>query len=441
MRKKLSVFILFTMCLSLLLCGCTSEEDKAKVYYLNFKPEVAGIWEEIAEKYTEETGVEMKVLTAESGIYEQTLKAEAGKKDCPTLFQINGPIGYQEWKKFCVDLKDTGLYDMLLDKNLAVESEGGIYGIPYVVEGYGIIYNDDIMKKYFALPNKSVSISDAREINNFETLKAVVEDMTKHKSELGIDGVFASTSLGSGEDWRWTTHLANLPIYYEYTDKGISNSDTIDFSYQQNFKNIFDLYINNSCSGVNELAKKTVANSMEEFATGKVAMVQNGNWAWSQISGVEGNIVKEDDVKFLPIYTGVSGEENQGLCIGTENYFCVNSKVSEKNQKATIDFIKWLFTSDTGKDYVTNKLGFIAPFNTFSDEEKPKDPLAREVLSYMANDKLTTVQWNFTAFPSVGFKDNLGSNLLKYANNEVNWKHLLEDAKADWASNKGGAKE
>ena len=90
---------------------------------------------------------------------------------------------------------------------------------------------------------------------------------------------------------------------------------------------------------------------------------------------------------------------------------------------------------------MTNKLGFIAPFNTFSDEEKPKDPLAREVLSYMANDKLTTVQWNFTAFPSVGFKDNLGSNLLKYANNEVNWKHLLEDAKADWASNKGGAKE
>ena len=150
------------MCLSLLLCGCTSEEDKAKVYYLNFKPEVAGIWEEIAEKYTEETGVEMKVLTAASGIYEQTLKAEVGKKDCPTLFQINGPIGYQEWKKFCVDLKDTGLYDMLLDKNLAVESEGGVYGIPYVVEGYGIIYNDDIMKKYFALPDKSVSISDAK---------------------------------------------------------------------------------------------------------------------------------------------------------------------------------------------------------------------------------------------------------------------------------------
>ena len=293
-----------------MLSGCGGQKDKGSVYYLNFKPEAADTWEEIAKAYTEETGVEVKVLTSASGNYEQTLKAEIAKREMPTIFQINGPVGYETWKNYCENLKDSELYSWLLDKEMAVTGEdGGVYGIPYVVEGYGIIYNDAIMKKYFALPDKAVSISSTEEIKNFDTLKAVAEDMTKHKEKLGIEGVFASTSFSSGEDWRWQTHLANLPVYYEFRDKGISDSDTLDFTYEQNYHNIFDLYTDYSCTEKTALARKTVNDSMEEFALGKVAMVQNGNWAWGQISSIEGNVVTEDDVKFLPIYTGVSGED------------------------------------------------------------------------------------------------------------------------------------
>lgn len=185
----------------------------------------------------------------------------------------------------------------------------------HVVEGYGIIYNDAIMQKYFALPKRATNVSSMEEINSFDKLKAVVEDMTAHKTELGIEGVFASTSFSSGEDWRWQTHLANLPVYYEFMDKGISDSDTLDFTYAEQYRNIFDLYIHNSCTPQNALASKTVNDSMQEFALGKVAMVQNGNWAWGQISATEGNVVKAEDVHFLPIYTGVKGEESQGLLL------------------------------------------------------------------------------------------------------------------------------
>ena len=356
--------ICFLFAFSLLLSGCTEKKEEASVYYLNFKPEAAKTWEAIAEAYTAETGIEVKVLTAASGNYEQTLKAEIAKRDAPTLFQINGPVSYSTWKYYCMDLSDTNLYSWLLDKSLAVQDEQGVYGIPYVVEGYGIIYNNAIMEKYFSLSSRSTSYSSMEEINNFNKLKAVVEDMTKHKSELGIEGVFASTSFSSGEDWRWQTHLANLPIYYEFNDKGISDSDTIDFTYSDNFKNIFDLYIDNSCTPKTGLASKTVNDSMAEFALGKVAMVQNGNWAWNQVSSTEGNVVKEEDIRFLPIYTGMSGEENQGLCTGTENYICVNSMASEEDKQVSIDFIEWVYSSDIGKDYVTNSLGFISPFNT-----------------------------------------------------------------------------
>ena len=135
------------------------------------------------------------------------------------LFQINGPVGYAAWKDYTADLKDTELYKHLSDKTMAVTDGDGVYGIPYVVEGYGIIYNNAIMTKYFALDGAKAKSMD--EINNFATLKEVVEDMTAKKDQLGIKGVFSSTSLKPGEDWRWQTHLANVPVFYEFRDNKV----------------------------------------------------------------------------------------------------------------------------------------------------------------------------------------------------------------------------
>ena len=298
------------------------------------------------------------------------------------------------------------------------------------------------MEKYFALKDKAVSISKAEEITSFKLLKEVAEDMTKHKKELGIDGVFASTSMSGGEQWRWTTHLLNMPVYYEMKDKSDDsaittayNAKTIDFKYSDNFKNIFDLYINNSTTEKGLLSGKSVENSMSEFALGKAAMVQNGNWAWDQISKVSGNTVKADDIKYLPIYIGVDGEEKQGLCIGTENYLAINKNASEEKQKASVEFLEWLFSSDTGKDYVVNKLKFISPFNTFKDNEKPNDPLAKEILKWMESDK-TTVEWVFNSFPGLDFKDNVGSALLEYVQGSKTWDDVKKTTVDSWAAAK-----
>lgn len=417
--------------------------DAESIYFLNFKPEIAEVYEKIAQDYEAETGVKVKVVTAASGTYETTLKSEIAKTEAPTIFQINGPVGYEAWADYTLDLKDTKLYDYLSDKSLAVSSGDGVYGIPYVVEGYGIIYNNAIMEKYFALEDKAVSISSMDEVNNFETLKAVTEDMTAKKDQLGIQGVFASTSLGAGEQWRWQTHLANLPLYYEFNDNpsfdntvlaGLA-ADEIEFKYGDNFKNIFDLYINNSSTPGPLLGGKSVGDSMAEFALGQVAMVQNGNWAWSQINEVDGNVVNAEDIKFLPIYTGVDGEEKQGLCIGTENYFAINNKVSAEKQQASIAFLEWLFSSDVGKGYVTNELGFIAPFNTFNDNQKPEDPLAKEVLRWMEED-VTSVAWTFAAFPSEDFKNYFGDALLEYAQGNNEWSEVESVVTDSWKAEK-----
>ncbi len=435
MKKIIALIMSVVIMFSAVSCA-GKKEDAVTVRFLNFKPEVASVYSEIAQAYKTETGIELIVDTAANNTYESTLAARMGTAEAPTIFQINGPRGFANWSDYCRDLKDTELYKHLTDKSIAVTKDGAVYGIPYLVEGYGIIYNEAITDKYFELDSKDTDFSSMDEINNFEKLSALVTDMQKNKEALGIKGVFAATSLKSGEDWRWQTHLANLPIYYEFKNNNIDLSSdatkNILFEYAKNYKNIFDLYLNNSTTDPKVLGSKIGDESMAEFALGQCAMVQNGNWAWSQISGIKDNTVKEDDIKFLPIYTGVEGEEKQGLCIGTENYICINAKASDAEQKAAEDFLYWLFSSETGKKFVTEKLDFIAPFDTFEDDEIPSDPLAKQVIEWSKKADVESVPWNFTLFPSQNFKNDFGAALLQYAQGTKNWQDVVSLVVDKW---------
>lgn len=444
--KKHFAFIIAAIAASSALTGCggdTSSSDSsdeagktATVRFLNFKPEIATAYEEIVKTYKEETGNTVIVETAANNTYEQTLSAKMATSEAPAIFQVNGPRGYSNWKDYCADLTGTELYQHLTDKNSALSFDGKCYGIPYTVEGYGIIYNKEITDRYFALESKTTSFESMEDINDFEKLKALAEDMQTNKDALGIKGVFASTSLKPGDDWRWQTHLANIPIYYEFKNNNVDlSSDAtkeITFEYCDNFKNIFDLYINNSTVDRKMLGSKITDESMAEFALGECAMVQNGNWAWSQINGIAGNTVTAENIKYLPIYTGVPGEEDQGLCIGTENFLCINSQADETVQKGAADFLFWLYSSDSGKNYVTNSLGFIAPFDTFADAEKPDDPLTREVLEWSANAEKNNIPWNFTLFPSQTFKEDFGSALLQYAQGSADWDSVKNTVISSW---------
>ncbi|MCI7551470.1 MAG: ABC transporter substrate-binding protein [Actinomycetaceae bacterium] len=422
------------------LAACSDSSNKAddegNVYFLNWKPEQEEAFKQIAQEYTDSTGVDVKVVTAASGTYEQTLKSEISKSEAPTLFQINGPVGLQSWQKYAADLSDTEFAKALNDPNLALVGEDSkIYGVPLAVEGYGIIYNEEIFDAYFAMDGAKATSMD--EINNFAKLKEVADDMQAKKADLGLDGVFASTSLATGEDWRWQTHLANYPVYYEYRDKGVTDEAAVTLDYSENFKNIFDLYLTNSTIEPTLAPSKTVTDSMAEFAQGKAAMVQNGNWAWSQIKDVAGNVVKEDKIKFLPIYTGVDGEETSGIAVGTEAFMAVNAQASEADQKATVDFINWLFLDDAGKKHVVEDLGFIAPFNNYTNADTPADPLAKEVAAYMNDAEKQVVPWVFTTFPSQKFKEDLGQALGQYAAGNMEWDQVKSTFVDGWAAEKG----
>ncbi len=398
-------------------CGSSfsSSDSEGKVYYLNFKPEANDAWQALAKKYTEETGVEVKVQTAASGTYEQTLKSEIAKSEAPTLFQVNGPVGYQNWKSYTADMSDTEPYSQLIDQSVALKDGDKVVGVPYAMETYGLIYNKDILNKYIATDGAKIKSVD--EIDNFDTLKAVADDMQSKKDELGIQGAFTSAGFDSSSDWRFKTHLANLPLYYEFKEDNITEQPaTIKGTYLPEYKQIFDLYLKDSTTEPTQLSSKTGDDATSEFSLGEAAFYQNGTWAWSDLSK---NGMEADSLGMIPIYIGAEGEENQGLATGSENYWCINDKASDADKQATKDFLKWVITDEAGIESLSSDMGLTTPFKSFSDVESD-NPLIQAAVEDQNSGK-TAVSWNFTMMPSEEWKNQLGSALLEYAQGTGDW--------------------
>ncbi len=413
--KKLFALVL-ALALALSLAAVASAEETGSIYYLNFKPEVAEKWEALAAAYTAETGVEMTVVTAASGTYEDTLKSEIAKTEAPTLFQVNGPVGLNTWKDYCYDMSGSDFYGELTSDAFALKDGDAVLGIAYLTESYGLITNTALLEK------AGYTVDD---ITNFETLKAVVEDITARKDELGFSA-FTSAGMDSSSDWRFKTHLANMPIYYEYLADGITSTEAIKGTYLDNYKAIWDLYINNATCEPAMLAAKTGSDAEAEFQLEEAVFFQNGDWEYGAVS----EYIPDENLTMLPIYIGVEGEENQGLCTGTENFLCVNKNASEADIQATLDFLYWLVTSETGTTTLADEMGFDIPFKAAKESTNYFKQVAAETV---AAGK-TPVTWNFTTMPSETWKDGVGKALTDYAQGTGDWDAVVTAFVDGWAT-------
>ena len=406
MKKIIALALALVLCVALATAACA----EASVYYLNFKPEQDAQWQELAKVYTEKTGVPVTVVTAASGEYETTLMSEIEKSDAPTLFQVNGPVGLANWTDYCYDLAGTDLVKHLTSDAFALKEGDAVKGVAYVVETYGIIANTKLLEK------AGYTVAD---ITNFESLKKVAEDIQARKAELGLDGAFTSAGMDGSSDWRFKTHLANMPIYYEYKADGIGTTGAIKGTYLDNYKAIWDLYITDATCEPALLASKTGNDAVAEFVGEKAVFYQNGTWAWNDVKDLGA-----ENLTMLPIYIGVEGEENQGLCTGTENYWCVNGEADQEDIDATIAFLEWVITSDEGRKSMSQDMGFVVPFDTFTGEYASANPLVAVDAALTAEGK-TPVSWNFPTMPSEEWKNGVGSALTAYAAGSGDWNGVV----------------
>ena len=434
MKKALTLLLTLAMTLSLAACGAKKEEAPAasapaasapatetgSVYYLNFKPEADQAWQDLAAKYTAETGVEVKVVTAAGGNYSDTLTAEMAKDAAPTLFQCGNMQGLKDWGDYCIDFTGTKVLDEMTtsDFNL-VDEAGAVKAIGYCYEAFGIIVNTALLEQ------AGYTLAD---ITNFETLKAVAEDIHARSAELGFDA-FSSAGLDGSSSWRFSGHLANMPLFYEFRDDGVTAQPaTITGAYLDNYRNIWDLYINNASIATTSLPTATGDMSSGEFKEGKAVFYQNGTWEFAGL--VEAGIPAEN-LAMIPIYCGVEGEEAAGLACGTENCWAVNAKASQADIDATLDFIYWVVTSEEGTAMMAKEFGPI-PFKNAAESE---NVFFNDANEYMANGNYT-VTWAFNHTPNVdSWRATVVTALAAYSadQTDANWDAVKSAFVDGWA--------
>ena len=424
MKKVLALILAVVMCIGVF-ASCTGNngddtttDAKGRVYWLNFKPESDATLQEVAKMYTDKTGIEVKVVTAASGSYNQTLIAEMDKSEAPTMFVIGNQAAVKEWGDYAVDLKDSAIAKELnTDAYNLYDENGKLVSIGYCYECYGIIVNPDLIE---AAGHKM------EDIKNFEGLKEVAEDIHARAAELGFDA-FSASDMDSSSSWRFTGHMANLEYYYESRDAGGWKEcpPSITGKYMENFKNLYDLCINNSLTPATDLATGG-HDAQAQFTSGKAAFYVNGSWEYSAVAE------KVPNATMIPYYCGVEGEEKAGLNCGTENYWAINSKVSEADQKATMDFMVWCVTDPDASRKLVDTFG-VMPYKKAAESTNGFLAAANK---YSA-DGCYVMDWATNYQPNVDtYRAGLVSALNAYNSDQsdANWESVRVAFVDGWAA-------
>ena len=439
MKKIIALVLCLVMVFALCACGesntattapaadtateAPAEEPAAagSVYYLNFKPESDEAWQALAETYTKQTGVPVTVVTAASGTYDQTLTSEMDKSEAPTMFQVGNQGAVDTWGEYCLDLTGTDVYNEMTTHAFdQVGDDGFTYSIGYCYECYGIIVNKALLEQ----AGHSID-----EIKDFESLKAVADDIHARAGELGFDA-FSSAGLDGSSSWRFSGHLANMPLYYEFRDDGITaQPETIKGTYLDNFKMVWDLYTTDSATTGADLLTSTGDASEAEFGEGKAVFFQNGSWEYASLIGEKFNM-DPANLQMIPIYCGVEGETDAGLCSGTENCWAVNCEADEEDIQATLDFMKWVVTSDEGTTMLAEEFG-PCPFKS---AKTPENVFFADAAN-LTNEGKYVVTWAFNFTPAVddwraGVVDALG----QYTAGTGDWDAVVSAFVDGWAT-------
>ena len=418
MKKFLAMLLAVAMVLSMAVMA--SAEETGSVYYLNFKPEFDGALQELAATYTAKTGVEVKVVTAASGQYSDTLTAEMAKSSAPTIFNIGNMAGLNDWDDYALDLTDTAIAAELTTNDFNLyNANGELKALGHCYESFGIIVNTELLEK----AGHSVD-----EIVDFASLKAVADDIHARADELGFDA-FSAAGLDGSSSWRFSGHLANMPLFYEFRDDGVTEQPaTITGAYLDNFKNIWDLYITDSAADPTTLSTSTGDESKAQFVEGKAAFYQNGTWEYAGL--IEAGMT-DDQLTMIPIYCGVEGEEQAGLCSGTENCWAINATASEADIQASIDFLVWLVTDPDASATYVEQLGAV-PFKNCPDSTNKFIVDGNKLLS----EGKYAVTWAFNYTPNVdSWRATVVTALAAYSadQTDANWDAVVSAFVDGWA--------
>ncbi|GGA71487.1 sugar ABC transporter substrate-binding protein [Ornithinibacillus halotolerans] len=376
-RSKKLLISLITIGLLIVLAACGSNDDNnsegsngdsdgKKITIFQSKVEISDALEELAKEYEEETGVEVEVWGTTGDDYFQQLQIRLNSDQGPSIFSLQHVKEAERVESYVYDLSNED-YVGNIAPNMELKLEDKIVGIPYGVEGFGLVYNKDL-----------VSTEDVKDLDSF------VSTLEKLDGE-GINGLGLSQ-----EAYFLIGHISNYPFslqddHFDFIDRltagEVTMAETAEF---QEFGKFFEAIKEYAVNPLEVNYDKEVG----DFAAGKSAMIHQGNWAYGLLADFDFDF----EVGMLPF--PLNG--NDKLAVGVGNNWAINGTKDEAEINAARDFLEWLHTSETGKRYIVEDFGFVPAMTNIEATEL--DPLSQAVLE--ASNSGETIPWAQNYYPA-----------------------------------------
>ncbi|GKW47176.1 ABC transporter substrate-binding protein [Planococcus sp. NCCP-2050] len=369
-----------------------------KITIFQSKVEISDQLEALAQEYTDETGVEVEVLGTTGDDYFQQLQIRMNSNQGPSIFSIQNVTEAERLESYLYDLSsEEYVADIAPDMELKVGDK--VVGVPYGVEGFGLIYNKDLVKP--------------EDVQDYESFASTLE---KFKGE-------DITGLGLAQDAYFLIgHMSNYPFsvqedpyaFIEQLNAGeVTMAETPEF---QEFGKFMETIKENTPTPLSV----TYDQQIGDFASGKSAMIHQGNWAWGMLSEFD----MDFEVGMLPFPL----DGNDKLAVGVGSNWAVNGEKDEAEIQAANDFLNWMFTSETGQRYIVEEFGFVPAMTNI--EAGDLDPLSQTVLE--ASNSGETIPWSQGAYPANIVPNDLTPVAQQFFTDDMSGEEFIEAMDAAW---------
>ena len=340
-------------------------DDKVSITIFNSKMEVQSQFEEMAEKYAEDNGINIEVYYSNDTVAAH-LATKYSSGDPYTLAMVDAKDVYSLAKDHAIDMSDQ---EWVKNTNYAIGIDDQINGFPMCVEARGLIYNADAIE---AITGETFNPDDYKTLDSF---KELIEQLKE-------GGMETPTGIMK-EDWSLGGHFLSQvseeqPDVEEFITKlHEGEADLINNEKFNSLMDFFDVMKENNYAKDSAIAAEREVTEMM-LAEGEIAFMYGGNWDWSVINAYD----YTENMGMMPIPQNTDDGTNEKLVGGGSKYFMIDSSdtTTDEQRQAALDFLEWLADSEEGQKFITEDCALVPAFT--NNENEVADPLGQSVKKY-----------------------------------------------------------
>ena len=340
-------------------------DDKVSITIFNSKMEIQSQFEEMAEKYAEDNGINIEVYYSNDTVAAH-LATKYSSGDPYTLAMVDAKDVYSLAKDHAIDMSDQ---EWVKNTNYAIGIDDQINGFPMCVEARGLIYNADAIE---AITGETFNPDDYKTLDSF---KELIEQLKEGGMETPTGIMKEDLSLGGHFLSQVSEEQPDVEEFITKLHEG--EADLINNEKFNSLMDFFDVMMENNYAKDSAIAAEREVTEMM-LAEGEIAFMYGGNWDWSVINAYD----YTENMGMMPIPQNTDDGTNEKLVGGGSKYFMIDSSdaTTDEQRQAALDFLEWLADSEEGQKFITEDCALVPAFT--NNENEVADPLGKSVKKY-----------------------------------------------------------